>query len=71
MSDRTELINKARVALNLLPGVCQSIGKWELLASRCDMDSKLGKKRWKIRDDLLNQLDELKYDIRAALHFLE
>jgi hypothetical protein len=60
-------IQMALKALNELPNVCQSVGKWELLASKCNIDSKLGRHRWKQRDKLLAQVDELKYCIRVVL----
>lgn len=68
---REEILEKARKALREIQSVCQAIGTTAVKASRCDIDGKLGKKRWKIYDELNNQASELKQDIRDALRELE
>lgn len=60
-------VQKAISALNELPSVCQTVGKLEVAASRCKIDSKLGKEYWGRRDKLLDLQGNLRHDVRISL----
>jgi len=69
--DQEKSLAEAKSAMIHIQPVCQGIGTTAAMARRCDIDSKLGKKRWKIYTDLNNEAGDLKYSIRLAFAILE
>lgn len=62
-----QLKEKALASLGELPSVCQGIGTAAAMARRCNMNSRLGKKRWDMHAALFRQANDLMHDIRVAL----